>query len=226
MKKILFIVCMFVTILTSCAPSNEERAKKMASNYLKGVLCHFDSYEPITTTVDSLFVSVSTDEEAISLTVDLMKLFLSVSECAEKMREAQQAMNLWCPMPYSSSYSKGEYEQAKQEKEHQEHLLEKYRERVKTQFTKIKSRQSYLEAEASSKNGDFTGWRVYHKFKSLNVLGNLNIFGEYIFLCDKEFQNCKGYEKEEFDAISKVLKAISESNEISELQDNLLDMTY
>ena len=220
MRKYVLLPILTGLLFISCSPSNEKKAKEMAANYLKGVLYHFDSYEPITTSIDSLFVSITTDEEAISMTLDFLKMFDAANECAKKIERAESSMEIWQPDGYSSAFSRGQYKRAKQEKEQQEQILEKLKEKIKNQFIQIKEIQSKLNT------GEFSGWKVYQKFKSLNGAGTMDLFGEYIFLCDKNFENCRGYEKEEFDAITKVMQAISDSENISDLQDNLMNLTY
>ena len=220
MKKIIFFLPIICVLFSSCGSSNEERAKEMAANYLKGVLYHYDSYEPITTTVDSLFVSVSTDEEIIVMTLEFLKMFEAANECAEKIQDAERSMEIWSPRGYSTDYRRGEYNRAKNNKEIQEQRLDKIKYKLKAQFEAIKKKQ------ASLKTGEFSGWKVYQKFKSLNGTGTLDLCEEYIFLCDKNFENCQGYEKDEYDMLSKIMQAIGKSEQISDLQDNLMDITY
>ena len=45
--KSLIITLIAILGLCSCGKSKEEKAQEMAANYLKGVLYHFDSYEPL-----------------------------------------------------------------------------------------------------------------------------------------------------------------------------------
>lgn len=218
MKKLISLLSIFSILMFSCVPSNEKRAKEMAANYLKGVLYHYDSYEPITTTVDSLFVSVTTDEETITMTIEFLKIFEAANECDKKIQDAERSMEIWSPRGYSTNYGRGKYNRAKNDKEQQEQRLDKLKDKLKSQFEEIKRKQ------ASLKTGEFSGWKVYQKFKSLNGAGNLDLFGEYIFLCDKNFENCQGYEKDEFDMLSKIMQAIGKSEKISDLQDNLMDI--
>ncbi|NBJ08955.1 hypothetical protein D1647_22715 [Alistipes sp. Z76] len=212
--------------LCSCGQSKEEKAQEMAANYLKGVLYHFDSYEPLQTKVDSSFVALSTDREAIELTLDMLKLFQSAQEYADKIESAESSMEIWSPSGYSSAYSKGEYRRAKEERDNNQRLLDKTKDRIQNQFSKIKSRQSYLEAEALLKIGDFNGWKVYHKFKSLNGAGTLDLFGEYVFFCDEDFNEKSAYPKEDYEAISKVMIAISSSNDISDMIEKVQEEIY
>ncbi|MEZ3590790.1 MAG: hypothetical protein K1V84_07120 [Muribaculaceae bacterium] len=224
--KSLIITLITLIGLCSCGKSKEEKAQEMAANYLKGVLYHFDSYEPLQTKVDSSFVALSTDKEAIELTLDMLKLFNSAQEYADKVERAESSMDIWFPGGYSSAYSKGEYRRAKEERDNNQQLLDKTKDRIQNQFSKIKSRQSYLEAEALLKIGDFNGWKVYHKFKSLNGAGTLDLFGEYVFFCDKDFNVESAYSKEDFNAINKIMVAISESAELAELGEKLQEVIF
>lgn len=224
--KSLIITLIALIGLCSCGKSKEEKAQEMAANYLKGVLYHFDSYEPLQTKVDSSFVALSTDREAIELTLDMLKLFQSAQEYADKIESAESSMEIWSPSGYSSAYSKGEYRRAKEERDNNQRLLDKTKDRIQNQFSKIKSRQSYLEAEALLKIGDFNGWKVYHKFKSLNGAGTLDLFGEYVFFCDEDFNEKSAYPKEDYEAISKVMIAISSSNDISDMIEKVQEEIY
>lgn len=224
--KSLIITLVALIGLCSCGQSKEEKAQEMAANYLKGVLYHFDSYEPLQTKVDSSFVALSTDREAIELTLDMLKLFQSAQEYADKIESAESSMEIWSPSGYSSAYSKGEYRRAKEERDNNQRLLDKTKDRIQNQFSKIKSRQSYLEAEALLKIGDFNGWKVYHKFKSLNGAGTLDLFGEYVFFCDEDLNEKSAYPKEDYEAISKVMIAISSSNDISDMIEKVQEEIY
>ncbi len=98
--------------------------------------------------------------------------------------------------------------------------MDKTKERIQNQFSKIKSRQSYLKV------GTFDGWKVYHKFKSLNEAGLAGLFGEYVFFCDENFNEKSAYPKEEYDVIVKVMAVISSDDEIAEMIEKLQDEIY
>ncbi len=224
--KSLIITLIALIGLCSCGKSQEEKAQSMAANYLKGVLYHYDSYEPLQTKVDSSFVALSTDKEAIELTLDMLKLFQSAQGYADKVENAESSMEIWSPSGYSSAFSKGEYRRAKEERDSNQELLNKTKDRIHKQFSKIKSRQSYLEAEAPLKMRDFDGWKVYHKFKSLNGAGTVDLFGEYVFFCDEDFNEKSAYSKEDYDAIAKIMTIISSSDDVSEMIEKVQDEIY
>lgn len=224
--KSIIVVAILSFTLFACTPSKEEKAQEMAANYLQGVLYHFDSYEPLQTKVDSSFIALSTDKEAIELTLDMLKLFQSAQEYADKIEQAESSMEIWAPTGYSSAFSNGEYRRAKEERDNNQELLDKTKKRIQNQFSKIKSRQSYLETEATLKIGDFDGWKVYHKFKSLNGAGTVDLLGEYIFFCDKDFNETAAYSKEDYDAIAKIMTAISSSGDITEMIERVQDEIF
>lgn len=221
MFKQKLIILTFLTLLFSaCAPSNEEKAQKMASDYLKGVLYRFDSYEPLKTTVDSAFVSLSSDPESIQDMGDMSKLFKSLQEYSEAMSRAERSMDLYSPGFFSTPYDKGEYRRAKEERDNNQQALERTVERINSLFAKIKDRQKHLNI------GEYDGWKVYHMFKSLNGAGTLNLTGEYIFFCDTEFNEKLAYTKEDYDSLVIIMDAVSESDEIDEFIEKVQNMVY
>ncbi|WP_289769254.1 hypothetical protein [Muribaculum intestinale] len=224
--KSLIIIATSLLSLSACGPTQEEKAQSMAANYLKGVLYHFDSYEPLQTKVDSSFVSLSSDEESIELTLDMLKLCQSAQKYANKIEMAERSMEIWSPNGYSSAFNKGKYRRAKEERNNNQELLDRTIDRIYKQFSKIKSRQSYLEVEAPLKIGEFDGWKVYHKFKSLNGAGTVDMFGEYVFFCDVNFNEKLAYSKEDYDALAKIMTIISSSDDISDMIEKIQDEIY
>lgn len=83
-----------------------------------------------------------------------------------------------------------------------------------------------MEAEAPLKIGDFDGWKVYHKFKSLNGGRSVDIFGEYVFFCDEDFNEKSAYSKEDYDGIADIMTIISSSDDVSEMIEKVQDEIY
>ena len=218
--KSLILIAALLCGLQACSPSKEEKGQEMAANYLKGILYHADSYQPLQTRVDSSFISLATDPEAIELTMDMMKLFQAAQEYKEKIDDAESYMEIFTPNNYSSEYEKGEYRRAKEKRDNNQRLFEKSFEHINNQFSKIKNRQSALN------EGDFGGWIVYHKYKSLNGAGTVDLHGEYVFLCDTEFHEKAAFSKNDYDQIVKIMSAISTSENISEMFENTLSEIY
>lgn len=222
MKKFLILIIISASIgLYSCGKSSKEKAQDLAAEYLKGVLYHFDSYEPLETHVDSSFVSLANDKEAIEQTLDMIKFISSLEKIVREKEDAEITMDIYEPDNYSSAYSLGKYNRAKEERDRLQHRLEKAKENIQNRFEEIKARQAELKV------GDFSGWRIYHKFKSLNGAKTIDLFGEYILFCDKEFNSIEfAYSKEEYDAISKMMEAIASSSNATEFAENIQGTIY
>lgn len=218
--KSIILFAVALCALSACGPSKEEKAEEMAANYLKGVLYHYDSYESLKTTVDSSFVSLSTDKDAIDLTIDMMKLFGLIQKYSDNIEMAESSMEIWSSGGCYSAYERGEYRRAQEDRDKNQQLLDKTRDRIQDQFSKIKNRQANL------KDGAFDGWKVYHKFKSLNGAATIDLFGEYIFICDEEFNEKLAYTKEDYDALSKVMSIISTSEDLSEFAENVQGLIF
>ncbi len=122
-------------------------------------------------------------------------------------------MDIWAPNGYSSQYSRGEYARAKKEKKEAKADLEKYTKKLSEELIALK------ENVAKYYKGEFTGWAVSHRFKSLNGAGSMTIPGEMIFFCDEEFTTCGGYEADKFKDFVDVLTAVDEASS----DDDILD---
>lgn len=218
--KSLIITLVAFLGLCSCEQSKEEKAQQMIVEYFKDKVYHFDSYKPLQTKVDSLFVSLAFDKEAIYLTLDMLKLFQLKEEYTNKIEDAESSMDIWSPDGYSSTYSRGEYKRAKKERDENKRRLDKTKDRIKAQFDKIKTRQSKI------KTGVFDGWKVYHRLKCLNGAGTFDLFDEHIFLCDKNFNVKFECSKKDFEFLSKILNTIAVSDDVPEFVEKLQDVIF
>ena len=212
----LFFIIVALVCLSSCYKSNENKAQEMAAEYLKGVLFHYDSYEPLVTKVDSAYFILSNDKDALQLIENMTKTMLLAQEYQKKVEMAERSMDIWSPDSYySSRLSAGNYKRAEKERDNNQALLEQAVEKIKSQFEDIKSIQSKLNP------GEFKGWKVYHKFKSLDGTGTVDLHGEYILFCDDEFNLEVAYKKEDYDAMSIILEVVAKSDDIMDMTDNL-----
>lgn len=213
MKKLQLLFCAVALVMTSCTLSNEEKAEKLVQETLKDYLYHPDSYEAISTRVDSMFIDVTAIEPIMEISEEIKDLLSKINRCEREIESAESSMDIWTPNGYSSQYSRGEYARAKKEKEEAQSNLEKYNKKLSAQLTSLK------ENVAKYHKGEFTGWAVSHRFKSLNGAGSMTIPGEMIFFCDEEFTTCGGYESDKFQKFVDVLTAVDEA--ISD--DDILD---
>ncbi len=215
MKKVIItlLFCAIALIMTSCTLSNEEKAEKLIKETLKDYLYHPDSYEPISTRVDSMFIDVTTIEPIMEISDEIKDLISKINGCEGKIESAESSMDIWAPDGYSSQFSRGNYARAKKEKEEAKSDLDKYTKKLSGQLASLK------ENVVKYHKGEFTGWVVSHRYRSLNGTGSMTIPGETIFFCDEEFTTCCGYEVDDFEDFAKILKAVDEATSDEDIMD-------
>ena len=215
MKKAIVILslCAVALIMVSCTLSNEEKAEKLVKDTLKDYLYHPDSYESISTRVDSMFIDVTTIEPIMEISGEISDLISKIDKCEMNIESAESSMDIYAPDGYSSRFSRGEYARAKKEKEEAQSDLNKYTKKLSGELASLK------ENVAKYHKGEFTGWAVSHKFRSLNGAGSMNIPGEMIFFCDEEFTTCVGYEAGKFKDFVKILRTVDEATSDEDIMD-------
>lgn len=185
----------------------------MVKDTLKGYLYHPDSYEPISTKVDSIFISVESIEPIMKISNEIQDIIAKTDECKREIESAESSMDIWFPDVYSSRFSRGNYARAKKEKEKAKSDLDKYTKKLSEQIASLKANV------AKYHKGDFSGWAISHRFRSLNGEGSMNIPGEMIFFCDKEFTTCVGYEVSKLEEFAKILKTVDEATSDEDIMD-------
>ena len=222
MKKaiVTLSLCAVALIMASCTLSNDEKAEKLVKETLKDYLYHPDSYEPILTRVDSMFIDVTTIEPIMKISGEISDLISKIDKCEMDIESAETSMNIYAPDGYSSRFTRGEYARAKKEKEEAQSDLDKYTKKLSGEVASLK------ENVAKYHKGEFTGWAVSHRFRSLNGAGSMTIPGEMIFFCDKEFTNCVGYEVSKFEEFAKILKAVDEATSNEDIMDYFKDNSF
>lgn len=215
MKKIIvtLLFCAIAFIITSCTLSNEGKAEKLIKETLKDYLYHPDSYEPIATRIDSMFIDASTIEPIMEISDKIKDLISKINGCERKIEFAETAMDIYAPDGYSSQFSRGEYARAKKEKKEAKSDSDKYSKKLSEELASLK------ENVAKYHKGEFTGWAVIHRFKSLNGAGTMNVPGEMIFFCDENFTTCVGYESEKIDDFAKILDTVNEATSDEDIID-------
>ena len=107
MKNVITLLsCAVALVMTSCTLSNEEKAEKLVKETLKDYLYHPDSYEPISTKVDSMFIDVTTIEPIMKISEDIKDLMSKINRCKMKVESAESSMDIFAPNGYSSQYSR------------------------------------------------------------------------------------------------------------------------
>ena len=202
MKKFLVLSAL---VITSCTLSNEEKAEKLVKETLKDYLYHPDSYEPISTRVDSMFIDVTTIEPIMEISDEIKNLISKINRCEREKLNQQNLLWIFLPQWLFFSILSWRVFTSKKKKEEAKSDLNKYTKKLSEQLAFLK------ENVAKYHKGEFTGWAVSHRFRSLNGAGSMTIPGEMIFFCDEEFTTCGGYETDKFEDFVKILNAVDEA---------------
>lgn len=213
-------LCAVALIMASCTLSNEGKAENLVKETLKDYLYHPDSYEPISTRVDSMFIDVTAVEPIMEISGEINDLISKINQCEMNIESAETSMDIFAPDGYSSRYTRGEYVRAKKEKEEAKSDLDKYTKKLSGELKSLK------ENVVKYHKGEFSGWAVSHRFRSLNGEGSMTIPGEMIFFCDKEFKNCVGYDVDKFEEFVKILEAVDKAASDEEIVDYFKDNSF
>lgn len=203
MKNVItLLLCAIASVMASCTLSNEEKAEKLIKETLNSYLYHPDSYEPLSTRVDSAFIDVTAIKPIMEISEEIKDLMPKINDCEREIESAESSMDLWAYDGYSTQYSRGEYARAKKEKERAKADLDKYTKRLAGQIASLKEYVSKFH------KGIFSGWAVSHRFRSLNGAGSMTIPEEMIFFCDKDFTTCSGYEADTIENFMEIWKIV------------------
>lgn len=222
MKKIHLVLCAVALLLVSCAQTNEEKAEKLIQQSLKGTLYHPDSYEPISTRVDSAFINFENFAKVCELCQELEDMLEKEQEYQSKCKSAESIMSIYAPTRYYySEHSRVEYNQHKQEYEEYKAKLEKIATKIATTIGELR------EISQNIYSDEFSGWIVSHKFTSKNGANTMTIPGDMIFICDTEFTSCgEGVDSDDIVKLFKFIKKISEAETDEELKEEIMKFKY
>lgn len=227
MKKERLLFFAIVFMLISCNgtphnPTNEERAENLISAYIKDCITYPESYETISTRIDSSFINVSKMGEIIELTEDCNDLYDKIRTLEWRIESAQSTMEIYNPKnrTYNSESSRGNYNRAKAEKEEYElefkHLNPKLEEKV-------------LALRNSTNNlydNEINGWAVTHRFRCQNDYGVQMPPQEMLFFCDLNFERCQGWTAKQIESFFKIIECVDESETDKILLKNLKEIRY
>lgn len=224
-KHLLFIAIVFMLVSCNTAPhiqTNEERAENLVSAYIKDCLTYPESYETISTRIDSSSINVSKMGEIIELTEDCNDLYDKIRTLERSIESAQSTMEIYNPKKrtYNSEHSRGNYNRAKAEKE--EYELEFKQLNPKLEEKVLALRNSTNELYDSETNG----WAVTHRFRCKNDYEVQMPPQEMLFFCDLNFETCQGWTAKQIESFFKIIECVEESETDKMLLKNLQDIRY
>ena len=221
MKNLYLLLCAVSLLIVSCTPTNEERAEKLVSDCIKDYLTYPDSYESISTKIDSTDLNFSKIEDVLELAKEVANISAKIRLTEIEMESAQSTMEIYAPDGYYySDYQKGKYNRAKVE-------YEKHKTSMQQSMDKLQSKVGDLRVTAANLyNKGNNCWIVTHRYRSKGDNGEQLPPQEMVFFCDLEFNHCQGWMSQQYEFISKIINCIVGSDSDEELLDNLRGVQY
>lgn len=216
-KHLLFIAIVFMLI--SCN-TNEERAENLISGYIKDRLTYPESYEKISSQIDSSSINLSKMVEIIELTEDCNDLYDKIKTLEQRIESAQFRMGMDAPDKYSSKNSIRRYNRAKAEKEEYELEVKQLNPKLEEKLLALRNSINDLY------DSEINGWAVTHRFRCQNDNGVQMRPQEMLFFCDLNFERCQGWTTKQLDSFFKIIECVNESETDKALLKNLQDIRY
>lgn len=221
MKRLHFLLCLLLIICASCTPTNEQRAEKLVAQCVKNYLTYPDSYESISTTIDSTRFVVSTVEPLLEIVKEVSTLSAKIDYAEIDLKSAQSTMEIYAPDGfYYSDYERGQYNRAKEEVAKHKSDIQDYKDKLQTKILSLKETANKLYSD------EVCGWVVTHRYRSKGDNGEQLPPQEMVFFCDLELEHCQGWNSKYFEFISKIFEYINDSESDEELLENLSGFQY
>lgn len=166
-------------VKTSVLMDNEKRLE-MAKSAVRKLVCddlyYPNSYDPVTTTVDSVFYSYMTDKVCIDAAIKLIDLRNSYSSAKASYEDDDWHIRFFGNQkgPFLERERNGRAESAKE---------------MKRLSKEIKEEQLRIKNRNLSRDGEFIGWQVVHKYRVSNSNGVVS-FGNVLFVLDPQMKQC------------------------------------
>lgn len=227
MKKEHLLFFAIVFMLISCNgtphnPTNEERAENLISAYIKDCITYPESYETISTRIDSSRINVSKMGEIIELTEDCTDLYDKIRTLERRIESAQSTMEIYNPKnrTYNSEHSRGNYNRAKAEKEEYELEFKQLNPKLEEKVLALRNSTNNLY------DNEINGWAVTHRFRCQNDYGVQMPPQEMLFFCDLNFERCQGWTAKQIESFFKIIECVDESETDKILLMNLKEIRY
>jgi hypothetical protein len=224
MKKeyLLFFAIVFMLVSCNNIQTNEEQAENLVSAYIKDCLTYPESYEAISTRIDSSYINVSKMGEIIELTEDCNDLYDKIRTLKRRIESAQSTMEIYNPKNgmFNSEHSRGNYNRAKVEKEEYELEFKQLNPKLEEKVLALRNSTNDLY------DSEINGWAVTHRFRCKNDYGTQMPPQEIVFFCDINFKQGRCWTIKELESFYKIVECIKESETDKILLKNLQDFQY
>lgn len=177
--------------------ANVEQRNQAARSFIKQIVCqdlyYPSSYDPVSIQVDSAFYGPLTDPDCVKAATELIDLRKELSSAQSNLKQAIHDIKIFG--------SSGVFWHHAENKKNAEAKINEL-------TPKIQKREEIIKNRDTSKDHQFIGWVISHRYRASNHKGNV-LFSDVVYVVDPEMQNwLLRYMVDEKD--SKNIKAIDE----------------
>lgn len=208
-------------VMVGCGPSLTEKAEKLAKSEVCSLLYNPDSYEPIQTMIDSVYVSIYTDRIALQTIDDYTKIISDIEDVQQEYDSAKREYNsakssaaIWSDS--YSAFAREEFRQAQDKIKEAQKEMDDYSSQLKELEERLQAKKDVVKQRASDiKKGEFLGWGIIHRFRCANGFGIKSI-SDMLIISDKNIDyviyhfSLDEDEKYSFQNIKKIIDEILE----------------
>lgn len=156
-------------------PEDLATLQKKAEEFVKKDVCNIlfypDSYDPVNTTIDSVFYGPLTDLECVKAAQELIDLRSQYSSAHHAYNDAIDHIKFHGMTDLGTNHWGKDRDEAKAKMEDLQ--------------AKIERRQSIIQKRDTSMDGKFIGWQVAHRFRAANSEGVVS-FGDVLYILNPE----------------------------------------
>lgn len=162
------------------------------------------SYDPVLTNVDSAFFCTMLDGNYVQAAYEIIQLKEKYQSAKKKYDEADWTIR------FHGNPSGPFLERERKERKDNLEIMSDLK-------IKITEKEAYIKSRDNSRDGNFIGWWVYHRFRASNGEGNVSFSNKGILL-DKDMKQCllnfdlDEYNKYNFQSLKKVIDSLQLSN--------------
>lgn len=134
-----------------------------------------NSYDPVKTSVDSVFYGPLTDAQCVNAAIELIDLRIQYSNAEYSYNEAVDQIKFFGRTDLGSNHWGKDRDNAKAKM----HELQE----------KMCRQQSVIKNRDTSMDGKFIGWQVVHRYRASNSDGAVS-FGDVLYILNPEVTEC------------------------------------
>lgn len=134
-----------------------------------------NSYDPVKTSVDSVFYGPLTDAQCVNAAVELIDLRTQYSNAEYSYNEAVDQIKFFGRTDLGSNHWGKDKDNAKA--------------KMRELKEKICRQQSVIKNRDTSMDGKFIGWQVVHRYRASNSEGVVS-FGDVLYILNPEVTEC------------------------------------